>query len=89
MLLNFRGKEVDFKGTVNHHSIPTRDVAFGSNVRVCLIADLHGYTNDENRMRRLAERIAKEFNITEFIFTCPNEESLMIFSIFKEEKRSY
>ena len=60
MLLNFRGKEVDFKGTVNHHSIPTRDVAFGSNVRVCLIADLHGYTNDENRMRRLAERIAKE-----------------------------
>ena len=60
MLLDFRGKEVDFKGTVNHHSIPTRDVAFGSNVRVCLIADLHGYTNDENRMRRLAERIAKE-----------------------------
>ena len=60
MLLNFRGREVDFKGTVNHHSIPTRDVAFGSNVRVCLIADLHGYTNDENRMRRLAERIAKE-----------------------------
>lgn len=60
MLLNFRGKEVDFKGTVNHHSIPTRDVAFGSNVRVCLIADLHGYTNDVNKMRRLAERIAKE-----------------------------
>ena len=50
----------DFNGTVIRQVVNSKKVEFGRKIRTLTIADLHGYTNDPERAKRLANAIKRE-----------------------------
>ena len=60
------GSEVPFKGTIANSFVETTKIEHGTKMRAVVIADLHGYTNDLGKAKRLAETI--KMQNPDFIF---------------------
>ena len=50
-------KVENFNGTINNQVVNSKKLDFGKRIRTVTIADLHSYTSNEERARRLAEAI--------------------------------